>query len=54
MSGRVGGKGVGCIIGMLVLDVLGGRLLDFFIFRGIEVAGDLEIYGLHMNVNCLY
>ena len=38
----------------MVLDILGRRLLGFFILRGIEVAGDLEIYGLHMGVNCLH
>ena len=32
-----------CIIGVLVWDVLGRQLLGFFIFKGIEVASDLEI-----------
>ena len=45
---------MGCIIGVLVWDVLSRQLLGFFIFRGIEVAGDLEINGLHMGVNCLH
>ena len=42
------------IISVLVLDILNRQLLGFFIFKGIEVAGDLEIYGLHMGVNCLH
>ena len=45
---------MGCIISVLVLDVLGRWLLGFFILKGIKVAGDLEIYGLYISINCLH
>ena len=40
-----------CIISLPIKDILGQRLLDFFIFSNIEVVGSLEIDGIHMGIN---
>ena len=39
-----------CILSWLI----GGRLLDLYIFSVIEVTGDLEINHLHVAINCTH